>query len=228
MLIDVSWAGSRTCAAPVLRLGQPLLADNVRRPQHPDTGCWHWRHVHEIPLCLLSSACRQIPGGGKGSKSDGDWDTLMLELAELKEAVFFSSLAQNVLNLDPQRVKYGRENSLSSTQLCNDRNVIFEWPGIVWSKVVWPVVGPEITSSSSFCICSPSWCVKRGKDCSDHKSLRNGTGADRVGGKSVSLMSLEGLLGVLASLPGKLPHLEEENLPWKQPAICKALYFILF
>lgn len=50
----------------------------------------------------------------------------MLELAELKEAVFFSSLAQNVLNLDPQRVKYGTENSLSSTQLCNDRNVIFE------------------------------------------------------------------------------------------------------
>lgn len=37
MLIDVSWAGSRTRAVPVLRPGRPLLADNVRRSQHPNT-----------------------------------------------------------------------------------------------------------------------------------------------------------------------------------------------
>lgn len=45
------------------------------------------------------------------------------------------------------------------------------------------------------------------------------------------LLSLEGLLGVLASLqeiPGKLPHLEEENLPRKQLAICKTLHFIFY
>lgn len=49
----------------------------------------------------------------------------MLELAELKEEAVFSSLAQNLLTLDPQRVKYGRENSLFPTQLCNDRSVVF-------------------------------------------------------------------------------------------------------
>lgn len=45
--------------------------------------------------------------------------------------------------------------------------------------------------------------------------LGNGAGAARVGGKTASLMSLEGFLDVLASLQeirGKLPHLEAEDL----------------
>lgn len=139
MLIDVSWAGSRTCAAPVLRLGQPLLADNVRRPQHPDTGCWHWRHVHEIPLCLLSSACRQIPGGGKGSKSDGDWDTLMLELAELKQAVVFFFSGTKCAQFRP-----------SEGEIWEGKQPFFH-PALQWQKCHFWVTRDSVVQSSMAC-----------------------------------------------------------------------------
>lgn len=72
--------------------------------------------------------------------------------------------------------------------------------------------------------------MRKRRDHSDHKSF-GGAGAARVGGKSASLINLEGLLGVLASLqeiPGKLPHLEEGDFSGKQPAICRALSFFFF
>lgn len=171
-------------AERVLRPGQLLPADNARRAQHPDPGCWHWRHY------MRYHCSHRRPDKSLGlQRFKIRWWLRHINAgacrAEGKSV--FSSLAQNLLNLHPQRVKYGRENSLSSTQLCNDKSGVFEWPGIAWSKVLWPVLGPETTSSSSLCISCPSWCVKQGKkDCSDHKSLRNGTGADRVGGKSAS------------------------------------------
>lgn len=57
--------------------------------------------------------------------------------------------------------------------------------------------------------------VRNGRTAQIINPLGNGAGAARVGGKTASLMSLEGFLGVLASLQeirGKLPHLEAEDL----------------